>query len=323
MRVLDGSKRHARTQLRDGYDVFRLERMGNNVSPRTLEYYDLRIGEFLDWIEREWPAVERFEDLQVDHLRAFRAYMAARTRQDGKPLQPATLHASHRSTHTFLAWAENEGYTVDGRMLRLRPPKRPRKEPTLFHITQLRAILAACERPSEALAVRLLVGGGLRISEVAGLAVMAPDGLGDLMLDSLERGRAELRVRWDAGAKGRKSRRVPITPQLALAVKRYIARDRPRAVGDTLLINAYGRPYHKWGIDSMMDRLEKRVGFHVHAHAFRHTFATVATQLGWNLEKVRAAMGHADYSVLLRYVYMSSERDLGPMDGWAEYVVRP
>jgi len=39
-----------------------------------------------------------------------------------------------------------------------------------------------------------------------------------------------------------------------------------------------------------MDRLEKRVGFHSHAHALRHTFATVACQAGWNLERLRAAM---------------------------------
>jgi integrase len=44
------------------------------------------------------------------------------------------------------------------------------------------------------------------------------------MTDSLGRGRVELRVRWDAGAKGRKSRRVPITPKLASTIKRYEAR---------------------------------------------------------------------------------------------------
>jgi integrase len=323
MQPLSKARPRVVTQLDDAYAVFRLERQGNNVTPRTLEYYDQRIGEFIGWLGREAPDVERVDDIDISHLRAFRAYMASRTKRDGNLLQPETLHASHRCIHTFLAWAEAEGYRVDGRMLRLPPPKRPRKEPTLYHIAQLRTILAACERPEEALAARLLVGSGVRISELAGLAVRAPDGLGDLMLDSLERGRAELRVRWDAGAKGRRARRVPITPQLALAVKRYIARDRPRVGADEILINAYGRPYRKWGIDAMMDRLEERVGFHVHAHGFRHTFATVATQMGWNLERVRAAMGHADYSVLMRYVFMSTERDLGPKSAWAEYIATP
>jgi integrase len=60
-------------------------------------------------------------------------------------------------------------------------------------------------------------------------------------------------VRWHAGAKGRKARRVPITPQLALAIKRYVARDRMKSDLDVLLVNRLGRAYGKWGIDAMMD----------------------------------------------------------------------
>jgi integrase len=71
----------------------------------------------------------------------------------------------------------------------------------------------------------------------------------------------------------------------------------------------------------MMDRLQKTVGFRVHAHAFRHTFATVATKLGWPIEYLRAAMGHADYAVLQRYVKLAAERDLGPRKEWLEFIV--
>ena len=140
------------------------------------------------------------------------------------------------------------------------------------------------------------------------------------MVDSLQRGRVELRVRWDGGAKGRKSRRVPITPKLAAALKRYEARHRPDTTFPHLLINEHSRPYEVGGIDSMMDRLQVRVGFRVHAHAFRHTFATVATKLGWNFEHLRAAMGHADYSILQRYVRLATERDLGPRKDWLEFI---
>ena len=155
----------------------------------------------------------------------------------------------------------------------------------------------------------------------AGWRCEGPDGLPDLMLDSLDRGRVELRVRWDAGAKGKKSRRVPITAKLAAGIKRYEARHRDHSRVPSILVNDRGQSYTPWGIDQMMDRLEKRVGFHVHAHAFRHTFATVACQAGWNLERLRAAMGHADYAVLLRYVRLSGERDLGPLPEWSSFML--
>jgi integrase len=174
--------------------------------------------------------------------------------------------------------------------------------------------------PAEELVVRLLVGSGMRRAEVCGLAVLGPDGLPDLMTDSLSRGRVELRVRWDGGAKGRRSRRVPITPKLATAIKRYEARHRAETDSPNLLINEHGEPYQGGGIKAMMDRLQQRTSFHVHAHAFRHTFATVATKLGWNFEHLRAAMGHSEYGMLQRYVRLATERDLGPRKDWLEFV---
>jgi integrase len=208
-------------------------------------------------------------------------------------------------------------------MRRLKAPRVPLKEATVFHIAQLRDAFAACdpERPQEELIVRMLVGSGVRAAELCGLAVRGPDGLPDLMLDSLDRGRVELRVRWDAGAKGKKSRRVPITPKLAAAIKRYEARHRDHARVPNILVNDRGMSYTPWGMDQLMDRLERRAGFHIHAHAFRHTFATVACQAGWNLERLRAAMGHADYAVLHRYVRLSTERDLGQLSEWATFIV--
>jgi integrase len=260
----------------------------------------------------------------VTVIRGYRLDLARRrSERTGRPYEPATILDAHRLLITFLRWAAAEEYTVDPRILKLKAPKVPSKEATVYHVKQLRAILAACDPklPQEELVVRLLVGGGVRASEVCGLAVEGPDGLSDLMLDSLTRGRVELRVRWDGGAKGRKSRRVPITPRLASAIKRYQARHRRVADVNTLLVNERGGSYTRFGIDAMMDRLEARVRFKVHAHGFRHTFATVATKLGWNFEHLRAAMGHANYAMLQRYVRLASERDLGPLKDWSEFIV--
>ena len=307
--------------IESGYEHFRLERQGALVAANTLLYYDRMVLPFVGWLEGQ--DVRRFDDLEVGVVRAYRAHLAARSGQHGRPLQPKTILESHRAILCFLRWARREGYPIDERILDLVPPRVPLKEPTVYHITQLRQVLDACNPavPTEELVVRLLVGSGMRRAEVCGLAVRGPDGLPDLMTDSLQRGRVELRVRWDAGAKGRRSRRVPITPRLAAAVKRYEARYRRETDAPYLLINEHGQPYEGGGIKSMMDRLQERVGFHVHAHAFRHTFATVVTKLGWNFEHLRAAMGHAEYGMLKRYVRLATERDLGPRKDWLEFVV--
>ena len=126
------------------------------------------------------------------------------------------------------------------------------KEPTLFHIRQVREILAACNPrlPQEAVAVRLLVGAGVRRLELCGLAVVGPDGLPELNVDSLDRGIAELRVRGEAGAKGIRARRVPAVAKLGAEIKRYVARHRPEVQYRNLLISSDGRPYSRWGVDA-------------------------------------------------------------------------
>lgn len=113
---------------------------------------------------------------------------------------------------------------------------------------------------------------------------------------------------------------MPITPKLAAAVKRYEARFRPDSDVSNLLVNRLGRPYARYGIDKMMDGLQERVGFRVHAPAFRHPFATVATKVGWNLEHLRAAMGHSDYKVLQHNVRLATERELGARTDWQEFI---
>lgn len=309
--------------LRAAYSLFRLEREGNLLAATTFEHYDRWITHFFRWLALEHPDVKTVGDLSAEVMRVYRAYFASEPKPNGKPKSPATVHASHRAIGTFLRWAHDDGMEVDTRLLKLRAPRVPKMEQTVFSIHQLNKILDACNGPTEALVVRLLIGSGMRASEVCGLCLRAPDGLSDVMADSMERRRAEIRVRWDAGAKGKKSRRIPITRQLALEVSRYIAKVRRDVEYPNLLIGYRGTPYVRWGVDSLMDRLQERVGFRVHAHAFRHTFATVATQNDWNLEKLRVAMGHSDYSVLQRYVSLAAERDLGPRKEWSKFILLP
>ncbi|HEX6350822.1 MAG TPA: tyrosine-type recombinase/integrase, partial [Candidatus Dormibacteraeota bacterium] len=281
MRVIHSLAVRPQSQLRSAYEHFRLERQGDLVSPKTLEYYDYMLQPFLGWLEAEHPQRVGFEDLDVNLIRTYRAALASRPGPRGRLLSPKSVAEGHKSVLAFLRWAQREGYAVDQRCLELRRPRVPETEATVFHARQLQQILAACNPayPQEELAVRILVGSGVRASELCGLAAVGPDGLPDLMLDSLERNRAELRVRWEAGAKGRKSRRIPITPKLAVHIKRYEARHRPGVDCPALLVNQRGHEFDRFGLDAMMDRLQRRVGFHVHAHAFRHTFATVATKM--------------------------------------------
>jgi site-specific recombinase XerD len=172
MSVLEGGAgKRVRAPLEAAYDHFRLERQGDFVSPATLEHYDAIVVPFLAWVT-EAADVRRFDDLDVGLVRAYRVELATRPgKKHRRPLQARTIFHSHRTPLlTFFRWARAEGYAVESRILELKRPRVPEKEPTIFHIRQVREILAACNTkvPQEELAVRILLGSGVRESELCG-----------------------------------------------------------------------------------------------------------------------------------------------------------
>src|SRR5207247_6404579 len=128
-------------------------------------------------------------------------------------------------------------------------------------------------------------------------------------------------VDWNAGAKGQKSHRVPVPPKLTTAIKRCEARQRPEKTYPNLLINRLARPYDRFGIADIMDRLQG-------AWASASTRPWLQAHVGprwrpscggtWNT--FRATMGHAVYNVLQLYVRLATERDLRGRQEWLEYV---
>src|SRR5215471_10767800 len=162
MRVIQGTaERPRQSAIEAAYDHFRVDRQGNLVSGNTLDHYRYLVGPFFDWLREERPDVQAFEDLDVNVVRDYRLALTRLTSErTGRPYEPATILDAHRLLLTFLRWADGEEYPVDQRILRLKSPKVPDKEPTLYHITQLRKILGACDhrRPQEDLTVRILVG---------------------------------------------------------------------------------------------------------------------------------------------------------------------
>ena len=150
------------SQLEDAYTFFRLDRQSVPVSPATLRTNDFHVQPFLRWLKTNHPQVAAVGDVDVNHLRAYRAELVQRPGLMGRTMQPESMAGIDTSIRTFFRWALDEGYEVQPRILTLRRVRVPWKEPTIFHLKQLREILVACNEdlPHEALAVKLLVGLG-------------------------------------------------------------------------------------------------------------------------------------------------------------------
>ena len=103
---------------------------------------------------------------------------------------------------------------------------------------------------------------------------------------------------------------MPITHRLRRELTRYVNRERPDSRSATLLLFPDGRAVEVLSVCNMFQRAAGKLGFPVHAHRFRHTFATEYLRRGGEIERLRKILGHSTYVMVMRYVHLD-KGDLG------------
>jgi site-specific recombinase XerD len=257
-------------------------------SPRTVEWYRQKMA----WYLEQEAGPTYLDELTASELKRLLASL-----QD-RGLAANTVHGFFEVVRAFGNWASREGYPVDPLLLKMRPPKVPQKEMETYSEAQVAAILAAAAPGWPRLAIQILLGTGMRVSELTALTVQDFEDDGD---------QAFLKIK---SGKGAKFRRVPVSSRLRRELERYVNRFRPDANSDQLLLMAGGRPVGMMTVEYLFRRIRYKVGFKVHAHKFRHTFATEYLRAGGEIERLRRILGHTSYVMVMRYLHLD-KGDLG------------
>lgn len=224
------------------------------------------------------------------------------------PLAPNTQAQILAAVRSFLKWSRTmgaHGLSSDVVDAALRTPRATVRRPyTVLAEPELLAVIqaAAADNPRDVALVAVLLGAGLRVSEASGLDVS------DVVVD--QDGGTALWVRM---AKGRKDRIVPIQPEVAGAVRAYLAATG-RLLGESgPLFRAHDRAAHRLSrgrltARAIADVVAKYVGIaritakHVSPHTCRHTYAIRALRAGSNIVAVSKLLGHASITTTQRYL---------------------
>lgn len=197
------------------------------------------------------------------------------------------LGGSMRGFWTYAAMME---YVPGSPAIDIRTPKKPRPVPRALSRDQVRRLLAWLKaqagrgaRRDEALLVTALYTA-CRAGELAALLWSDIDFAGEVVTikDGKTGGRA-----------------VALHPALADLLTLW--RKEQAIAGDVPVFSLDGKPFNSRRVGKICyEKVSRMLGFHLHAHALRHTAATWALRNGAGLYNVSRMLGHADTAFTAR-----------------------
>ena len=265
-----------------------------NLSPKTIETYTESARQLASFLASAGMPQD-VAHITREHIESFITSLLERWK-------PATANNRFRGIQSFFKWLAEEGEIKESPMARMKPPKVPEQAPPVLQESELRAMLATCEkgnsleeRRDHAL-LRLFMDTGARRAEVAGIRFdLDDDSSNDLDLDQ-----GIVRVM----GKGRRERILPIGAKTAKALDRYLRKRRqhPHAATPWLWLGHKGRMTDS-GIAQVVRRRGREAGLgdSIHPHQLRHSFAHGWLASGGSEGDLMKITGWRSRSMVQRY----------------------
>lgn len=283
-----------------------------NASEHTVDGYFQDIVQFVVFT---WPdaQIPRFDWTAPDRNQA-RKFLAAFGRMEAAP---ATTRRKLSSLRAFYKYLIQRNVVKSNPFQGLRGPARVKGLPKVLSVEQVEKLIAAPmadfnaeSEHGEASPFRkysayrdtaifeLLYGGGLRVSEAAGLPRNSFDFASGIA---------------DVKGKGNKRRLCPVGSCCVKAVKEMFEQEGSVFSGDdnhpkkTLFLGPHGTPLTSRSIERIMKRYVRETGLSrgFTPHSLRHSFATHLLNAGADLRCVQELLGHASLSTTQIYTHVS------------------
>jgi integrase/recombinase XerC len=270
-------------------------------SAYTVRNYRQAFEDFYRWLDEGGLWARGLDALESRNLRDF--VIEAQRRFDRR-----TLHNHASGLRTFFKFWMRRGRLKRNPLVGVPLPKLERRLPKFLTEAQMKLLLTGPQRLldngsidahtawRDRLAMELLYGGGLRVSELVGLDYGAID---------FESGVARVL------GKGRKERLAPLgRVALAVAVK-FRAEFAPAATpSSAVLVNADGRRMTVRAVQLMLKRYLALAGLPLDLtpHKLRHSYATHLLNAGADLRLVQELLGHAQLATTQVYTHVSVAR---------------
>jgi integrase len=249
------------------------------------------VDEFLEWVQQEGRSPRTY-DYYRRHLESFVRHVGARlTVEDLRPLHvtrwvgaeysgcgETTRNSVISVVQRAMNWAVKQGIVARSPIQGIEKPPRRRRE-TFVTADQFKQVLAAVKDKLFSDFVTTLWETGCRPKEAREVEARHFDAdRGVWLFERVE-------------SKGKRNRRLVVLTDDVKAISARLAKQHKSG---PIFRNTDGKPWTKDSLNCRFRRLQKKLGFPVHAYAFRHGFATVALGRGVDSFSVAKLMGHSD-----------------------------
>ena len=278
------------------------------LAASTLEAYRRDLEQLRDFVVGAGGAA----DARAIDLLTLRMFLAELHRA----LAASTIARRISTLRSFWRFLRKRGFVEKNPAAALRAPRASKELPRFLTVEEAFRVVDAPKRDADrderlvrrdAAMLELLYGGGVRVSELAGLT-----------LDRVDLSGRELRVL----GKGDKERLVPIGRKAMNALRAYLdvrgaLRTKERAPHpDALFLGIRGTPLTARQVQNVVRRygIAGAGRSDLHPHALRHSCATHLLDAGADLRTIQELLGHASLSTTQRYTQVSVDRLMAAYD---------
>lgn len=264
-------------------------------SIHTITAYSNDLIQFFDFIETQYEGMP-FTHLTGTMVRSWLASMKE-FEMTGK-----TLNRKISSLKSFFKYQIQQGQLVKSPMETVISPKISKRLPVFIAENDMEQLLLNLSFAegwkgfTEKMVIQLFYATGMRLSELI-----------QCKENQLDISKKVIKV----VGKGNKERILPISPELAMALKKYIAEKPSEAIGNShLFVTEKGKALQPRAVYtfvkfhlSQVTTLQKKS-----PHVLRHSFATHLMNNGADLNAVKELLGHSSLAATQVYTHNTIEK---------------
>ena len=172
-------------------------------------------------------------------------------------------------------------------------PRKERRLPDVLSQFEVQQIILSTGNQKHRTLLIVIYGAGLRIGEAL-----------RLQLTDIRRSEGLLYIR---RSKGKKDRRVPLSPMMLSSLERYYRAYRPKRY---VFEGVKGGMYTASSARKVLKRSVRKAGIrrHVTLHTLRHSYATHLLEKGVGLRYIQDILGHHSPKTTMLYTHVSGKR---------------